>query len=73
MSGVEILISAETAGSYGFGVGLGTWEIGIGTVGLMGIGIGRRGGGGGRGGRMVRFGKIRVAIMNCINSHVYRA
>ena len=23
MSGVEILISAETAGSYGFGVGLG--------------------------------------------------
>ena len=45
MSGVEILISAETAGSYGFGVGLGTWEVGIGTVGLMGIGIGRKGGG----------------------------
>ena len=71
MSGVEILISAEIAGSHGFGVGLGTLEVGIGTVRLMGIGIGRRGGGGG--GRMVRFGKIRIAIMNCIDSHVYRA
>ena len=39
MGGVEILVGAETAGSHGFGVG---------TVRLMGIGIGRRGGGVGR-------------------------
>ena len=37
MSGVEVLISAEIAGSDGFGVGLGTRVIGIGMVGLMGI------------------------------------
>ena len=37
MSGVEVLISAETAGSEGFGVGLGTWVVGIGMVGLLGI------------------------------------
>ena len=62
MRGVEILVGAETAGSHGFGVG---------TVRLMGIGIGRGGGGGGT--RMVRFGRIRISIMNCIDSHVYRA
>ena len=53
MSGVEILVGAETAGSYGFGVGFGTLEVGVGVgvgtvrnrVRLMGIGIERRGGG----------------------------
>ena len=49
MRGVEILVGAETAGSHGFGVGFGTLEVGIGTVRLMGIWIGREGGGGGGG------------------------
>ena len=68
MGGVEILVGAETAGSHGFGVGFGTLEVGIGvgTVRLMGIWIGSEGGG------MVRLGRVRISIVNCIDSHVYR-
>ena len=78
MSGVEILVGAEIAGSHGFGVGFGTLEVGVGvglgTVGnrvrLRGIGVGRRGVGVRT--RMVGFGRVGISIMNCINSHVYR-
>ena len=50
MSGVEILVGAEIAGSHGFGVGFGTVgvvvgagiEVGVGTVG-DGLGLRRIG------------------------------
>ena len=76
VSGVEVLVDAETAGPDGSGVGLGMVGAGVGVgvgtvrnrVGLRGIGIGR---GGGRT-WMVEFGRIRISIMNCIHIHVYR-
>ena len=80
MRGVEILVDTEKAGPDVFGVGFVTLGAGVGVgvgmvrnrVRLRGIRIGRKGGGGVRT-RMVRLGRVGISIMNCINSHVYRA
>ena len=77
MSGVEVLVDAETAGPDGSGVGLGTVGagigVGVGTVrtrmGLRRIGIGM---GGGRTWK-IRLDRIWISIMNCIHRQVYRA
>ena len=65
MSGVEILVGTEVAGSHGFGVGFGMVGAGVGRVGdrvgLRGIGIGKGGG-----------GRTWISIINCIHRHVYR-
>ena len=62
-------------GTVGAGVGAGV-GVGVGTVRnrvrLRRTGIGRRGGGVRVRRRMVRFGRVGISIMNCINSHVYR-
>ena len=72
VSGVEILVDAEAAGSDGPGVGLGTVGVGVGMV-RNRVGLRRNGFGQQRGRTwMVGFGGIRVFIMNRIHIHVNR-
>ena len=76
MSGVEILVDTQAAGSDGPGVGFGKVGVGVGVgVGMVRnrVGLRRSGFGWGRGRTwMVGFGGIRVSIMNRIHIHVYR-
>ena len=75
---VKILVGAEKARPDAFGIGFGTLDVGIGVglgtvrnrVRLSGIGIAI--GGGGFRTRMVRFGRVGISIMNCVDSHVYK-
>ena len=72
VSGIEILVDTEDAGSDGPGVGFGTVGVGVGTI-RNRVGLRRSGFGRGRGRTwMVGFGGIRVSITNHIHIHVYR-